>query len=572
MSTALSHDDSARARPARSLLTHGLRIALLAAIVLLVHLQHERWLARRQSGTLGDDALVLVQPLMPAAARWGDAAPHGGRQLLAGDGRALGFALQTSPQGDRFLGFSGPTNLLIVFDETERVVGTAILSSLDTRDHVELITRHAAFLKSWTGRQASDAAQADVDAVAGATLTSLAIVQSLRERLGGNAGSLKFPNPLTVADAQLLFPQAAALERDASLPALWHVRGAEQRELGYILRTSPAADEIVGYQGPTEARVGIALGGDIVGVTVGESFDNEPYVGYVRSDEYFRHLFDGQSLEQLSKLDLDAAGVEGVSGATMTSMAVAQGLVRAANAHAQAQQRRQAEASAARAAWRRHIGAIAMVVAGVVIGLTSLRANKTVRRAYQLLVIVYLGFINGDLLSIAMLVGWAQSGVPWTNALGLVVMAIAAFALPVVTKHNVYCAHICPHGAVQQILPRRWRMHQVPRRLVWLLRAIRPLLLVWVLLVACGHWAFSLVDIEPFDAYAWRAAAWPTCAVAVVGLIASLFLPLGYCRYGCPTGAILAHVRRHARSDRLTWADAFAAACLGLGLAMYWLG
>ena len=65
-------------------------------------------------------------------------------------------------------------------------------------------------------------------------------------------------------------------------------------------------------------------------MAVAKSYDNEPYVTYVRDDAYFRSLFNGLELGELSELDLFEHGVEGVSGATMTSMAVADGLVLAA--------------------------------------------------------------------------------------------------------------------------------------------------------------------------------------------------------------------------------------------------
>jgi hypothetical protein len=89
-----------------------------------------------------------------------------------------------------------------------------------------------------------------------------------------------------------------------------------------------------------------------------------------------------------------------------------------------------------------------------------------------------------------------------------------------------------------------------------------------VVFVAVSNLPFNLVNIEPFDAYSWRAAAWPTTAVAIVGLIASLFVPMAYCRYGCPTGAVLEYLRRHGRSDRLTRADWFAAACLAAAVLL----
>jgi hypothetical protein len=56
--------------------------------------------------------------------------------------------------------------------------------------------------------------------------------------------------------------------------------------------------------------------------------------------------------------------------------------------------------------------------------------------------------------------------------------------------------------------------------------------------------------------------------VAIVGLVASVFIPMAYCRYGCPTGALLEYLRRHRRGDRLTRTDFFAAGCLLLGVVL----
>lgn len=76
---------------------------------------------------------------------------------------------------------------------------------------------------------------------------------------------------------------------------------------------------------------------------------------------------------------------------------------------------------------------------------------------------------------------------------------------------------------------------------------------------------FSLVDIEPFDAYVFRIAGWATLIIAIVGLVASLFVPMAYCRYGCPTGALLEFVRYNAKADR--WNARDWVATLGLIIA-----
>jgi polyferredoxin len=105
-----------------------------------------------------------------------------------------------------------------------------------------------------------------------------------------------------------------------------------------------------------------------------------------------------------------------------------------------------------------------------------------------------------------------------------------------------------------------------------LLALLPALLLGWVLIVAVAHLPFSLVDIEPFDAYVIRVAGWATITVALVGLAASLFVPMAYCRFGCPTGALLEHLRYNARSGRLTRRDAFAIGCLLVAAAVHFFG
>jgi polyferredoxin len=217
----------------------------------------------------------------------------------------------------------------------------------------------------------------------------------------------------------------------------------------------------------------------------------------------------------------------------------------------------------------RDIGTGIVIAAAIIIGFTRLRGRKSVRIPFQLLLVVYVGLINGDLLSQAMLVGWSQNGVPMTSAISLVALTLAAFLVPMTSRVNVYCSHICPHGAAQQLVMRKlpWQVH-VPSRIHRILSAIPAVLLLWVLLVTMLWLTFSLVDIEPFDAYVWNVAGWATITIAVVGLAASLFVPMAYCRYGCPTGAVLGFLRFNARSDRLSLRDLIAVGLLTVALAI----
>jgi len=550
---------------------HLARITLLCAILLVMHLQHDRLLAIQRGQLLSQVDWDSSLAFYPDSAKLGEPEKHGGRDVLAADGNSLGYVLQTTPESDPFIGFSGPTNLLIAFDNRDRILGLHLLASRDTRDHVNLILKHPSFFQNWIGLSWSEAAsRKDVDGVAGATLTSLAMIQGIQKRLGAIEVLGKFPEPLELTAVSGFFPQAARIEQDTSVRSLWHVYDNTSKICGAVLRTTPAADEIIGYQGPTECRIAFVPDGTIVGVTIATSFDNEPYVGYVKGDAGFEKLLKKYKLPQWSHLDLKQEQIEGVSGATMTSMAIAQGIIATASSYeSELAEKQSSQTSNWNGLWR-NVSTVAIVAFGLAIGLSSLRGNSRLRFAFQVVVIVYLGLINGDLLSMGMFAGWAQSGVPWKNAIGLVILAAAAISLPIVARSNVYCSHLCPHGAVQQLLPRRWkRKSALPRSLVRFLFWIRPVLIAWVVLVTLLQLPFSLVDIEPFDAYAWRSAAWPTVLVAIVGIAASMHVPMAYCRFGCGTGAILQYLRRHSRSDRLTRADLFASLCLAVGLLLY---
>jgi NosR/NirI family transcriptional regulator, nitrous oxide reductase regulator len=554
----------------RGLAVHSCRIAVLVAIVLLVRAKHRDFLRAQPSAAETLPPLEKVRMIWPDAAGLRDSPDAAAVwEVVDADGKQLGSVLQSSPESDRVLGFSGPSNLLIGVDAAGRIAGLAVLSSRDTPEHVARVALDRKFLHGFDGLTLQQVAERrKVDAVTGATLTSLAMVEGIQRRLGGKPASLKFPEPIALKDVQVIFPKADKIVTEPGDPAVALVRGPGDEPMGWVLRTSPAADNTLGYQGPTDALLGFDTHGKVVGLAVAKSYDNEPYVRYVRDDDGFRTLFAGKTLDEMAGLDVKE--VEGVTGATMTSQAVAKGVALAAG-RKQAAERE--PPPVVEAWWSRiavaDVGSAVVILAGIAMAFTSLRGIGWLRVAYQLVVFGYLGLTNGILLSQAQLVGWAQAGVPH-GAGALILLTIAALVLPIATRRNVYCTHLCPHGALQQLTLRYARPRVVvPARLRRVLSAIPALLLVVVLVVAMTHLPVSLVDLEPFDAYVLGVAGGATLAIAIVGAVASLFVPMAYCRYGCPTGSLLEWLRRHGRGDRLTLRDGLAAACV-VGAFICW--
>jgi polyferredoxin len=215
----------------------------------------------------------------------------------------------------------------------------------------------------------------------------------------------------------------------------------------------------------------------------------------------------------------------------------------------------------------------------VVIGLAVLMAfgpaawRQRWRRVYQIGLIVYVGFVSGDLLAQKLFAGWARSGIPWTTAPGLALLAAAALLVPWASRRPLYCHHICPHGAAQELLgrwrPKSWRLHLRPD-VARGLETAPALLLLFVIVVTMFAVPFDLAGIEPFDAYLVRTAGIATVAVAVVGLIASLFVPQAYCRFGCPTGALLQFVRGRGAEDRFSRRDGVALIYVIIAVVLNW--
>lgn len=552
-----------------AVLVHAGRVGLFCAIVLLIHAEHRRF-SRRQAQAPQNIELADVQSLFPQAAALKASEERPGAIVLDAEQQELGYVLLTSPESDAIVGYSGATTSLLAFDRDDHMLGIRVLRSGDTVEHAAKVRSDERFASEFKGLSwKAGRAATQVDAVSGATLTSLAVIEGVATKLNGERPSLRFPAQIELKDVRELYPEAARLVASDQQPSFSDVFDAEGQCIGSLLRTSPAADQELGYQGPSDSLLAFDDAGKATRFVVRQSYDNQPYVGYVRDEASFQAILSGVTLRELASLDPKKAEIEGVSGATMTSMAVIRGLSKAA--------RSSLEPPAQKAAMQfirtRDVGTLLVLAAACVVGFTRLRGSRVARTVFQLLVLVYLGFINGDMLSQALLVGWAQSGLPWEVAPGLLLLSGAALALPVLTKRQIYCQQVCPFGAAQQLIHGRFKSRSATlQRWVMRLSWLPGVLLAVVAATAMFHWDIRLTSLEPFDAFSLGIAGAATTIIAIAGLITSAFVPMAYCRYGCPTGAMLNFLRFNSRSHEITSRDILAIV-LVIGAALrFWLG
>lgn len=373
-------------------------------------------------------------------------------------------------------------------------------------------------------------------------------------------------SPIELHEVKSLLPAANSLRIDHSERRGLFVLNQNRETIGYAIRTSPVSDEIIGYCGPSDTLIVFDQSTKkIAGLLIRSSGDTTSHVKDVRNNQYFMNLWKHYSWEKLVELDLTQGDVEGVSGATMTSMGIAHAIVfRIQHSQKKMQQTQPFQFQFNDAML------IFFCIAACLITFTRLKHVHWLRNLLKIAALIYLGFLSGDLLAESLFAGWARYSIPWRQFSGLVILATFAILIPWTSRRNLYCQSICPHGTAQELLgkispaKKKWKIRSdVKRALRW----IPGLLLGLILIIIFLRLPIDLAELEAFDAYLLTSAGVVSICIAIAGLFASLFIPQAYCHYGCPTGSIFEFMRSHGRADHFGKAD-FVAACLLLMTAL----
>lgn len=519
-----------------------LLVVLVAAVIIYqANLSNQR----RQIGPAV--SLEQAQLIYPQAFRLGLQDPQTHSHLVYdAAGSVLGKVLRTSPEMDSLIGYRGPSDVLIGLNQT--IDGVILLSSRETESHVEQIVA-SNFFEQFRGHTALDLSHQSIDSVSGSTLTAMTIVEAVRSRLGGSHQSLRFPEPISLSETLEHFPNAHQLQEIHHAPGWFTVLDENKIPLGEVTRTSPLTDQRIGYQGPTDLLIALAADGNrIVGLSVRKSYETpEYYERIVDSETYLNELMQ-LTVEDWKQLDLIRSGIEGVSGATITSYVLAANLQQQLNS-------RPAEEH-----WgsllqndpkQRHLILFSLLlIATLLWTFVPFRSKSKYRFVWQLgMVTCYLWGI-ADLLSISMFSGWAQEfSIPALFSAITLLLAVAILT-PWISRKQIYCHQMCPHGIAQEWISRKkwWRI-SIPTRWAKRLSLLPGFLLMLAAFLVVLQPSFDLSLLEPFDAWSVGVNAQISFALLVVSLLITLATPQAYCRYGCPTGALLKFVRSHGSND-----------------------
>lgn len=137
-------------------MVHAVRVGLFCLIILLIRLQHGELNKSASSGDFSAIDVSRLERLFPDANSISEGGPAtaklgAARSVLDSNGQPIGYLLQTSPDSDSLVGFSGPTNVLIAFAPDDRIVGIDVVSSRDTREHVAQVLESEPFMNAFSG-------------------------------------------------------------------------------------------------------------------------------------------------------------------------------------------------------------------------------------------------------------------------------------------------------------------------------------------------------------------------------------------------------------------------------------
>lgn len=315
---------------------------------------------------------------------------------------------------------------------------------------------------------------------------------------------------------------------------LFEGRGAGNGLIGYV-----AAVEGRGYGGPMTVIAGWSNEGSLLTLSVPKHKEDAPW---------FRILENRGFLEQyIGRKDTDALelnrDIDAVSGATVSSYGVAEGVLKARELVA----RQLGHSVPARAAPTVKLGlAETLLLLGfgwvVVVRTWRLFAGKKWRRVPSLVFgFLVLGIWLGQPLSLVNFTAWLVGYLPpLHNNVFLYVLVLGVIALAVALARNFYCFWLCPFAAVQEaahgITGSNIQPNEACRKR---LSGVRYLLLWLALFLAFVFRTPSLTVYEPWTALFTLKGSEVQWALVAFSLVGAMLVHNFWCTYLCPVGALL---------------------------------
>lgn len=321
----------------------------------------------------------------------------------------------------------------------------------------------------------------------------------------------------------------------------------------FVVNTKPLAKDVQGYGGPVPLKIHIK-DGRVAAVEAEPNAESPDF--FNRAKELLNH-WQNKSVDEALAEEVDA-----VSGATFSSKAIIANMQRGlAYAKQHGQWGEDGSVGAADTSASHIVGSedgsvgahgtsipsIVALIAVLLGAVVPLFYNNRRLHLVQLAVnVVVLGLWTGTFVSYTLFLRIFAGGVS-LSAIGALaaplLMLIVALIYPLAGRSGHYCANVCPFGSAQELAGKLSRRKlRITPRVLKLLSVLRNLL--WGVLMAllltgtCTAW----IDYELFTAFLYSSASVWVIVLAALFLVLSVWVPRPYCRFVCPTGALIKSV------------------------------
>ena len=522
-------------------------------------------------------------------------------QVTNATGKVLGTVVSSEPFASGVKGFAGPTPVFVYVSSDGVVKAVVAADNVETPEFFATLADEGLF-KAWNGKSASAAASMQVDGITGATFSSRAVIQNVQaalkhyhpnkantveislaekpeakpsiepqekaskqtvakpiakvEKAKSEASTEDFQDtaatniPTTTSSATNSAPIASAaygavapdadqmkrlglqdVQLEVADTGVWNVKANDGKLRGTLLSSEPFTKHVKGYHGPTPLYLLLSTEGKVEAIVPMNNEETPSFFSKLEEEGLFK-AWNGMTVAEATEAEVDA-----VTGATFSSRSVIQNV---RTTLARYQRGSYSSTQTPVIGWVKTILVLLVLALGIV-ARYRFKKNKTVRIVVLALNVVVTGFFCGQFLSLGMLRSWILDGVDIIAVLPAFAMLVLTLVLGFFGKPNHHCTWVCPMGSLQELAyrlplpkvklkPRAYKVMRYVRLSVFLLL----MLMAWVGVAIDG-----VLDYEPFSAFLVTAAAPAVIILALVFIVASIFVPSVWCKCFCVMGEAL---------------------------------
>ncbi len=295
-----------------------------------------------------------------------------------------------------------------------------------------------------------------------------------------------------------------------------------------VINSTTLAKDVKGFAGTTPVEV--YIDGDKIEKVVFLKNTETPSFQKQVDKSGLAKKWNGMSVEEAVTASFDA-----VSGATYTSKAIEKNVQRAAQ---YANNVEPESSSLLNLSWK-DIAGLCVLLLGV-FSTFSKFCNRYIVNIQMILNVAVLGFWCGSFLSLTTITAWLSNGFNLSMSIVPIAMLAIAVLMPLFNKKGTYCSTHCPMGSAQGLMGlipvKNWKINP---KVFKILTKVRYYLLAVLLFMMWLGVGFDLMNYEVFSAFIIKSASIVVLVMAVLFLILSVFIPRPYCKFVCPTGALI---------------------------------